>query len=445
MLKTEIEFVNHASVLIRRGETGLLSDPWYAGDAFNCGWNLLYENPERDIRDVLGRVTHLWLSHEHPDHFSIPFFRTYGDLIRDRRIQILFQQTHDKRVKSFLERQGFEVTELPFDRPVSIGADFAVTCLKDGFIDSGLLVQSAGEKILNLNDCEVTSRARADEVHRVTGNVDVLLTQFSYAAWKGGKENIRWRREAAAEKLDTVALQIERFKPRFVVPFASFVYFSNSRNVYLNDAVNRPETVQARFVEAPARIVVMKPGDRLRGEETPEQSRAIAFWAALYDGIATAPLNTFDPATPAELEEAFGQYKARILGQNSGWMMRLIRRASPVRAFLPIVVELDDIGKTYRVDMLSDRLTETDETPHLRMASASLLFLLRNSYGFDSLMVNGCFEEGQTGGFVTATKSFAIDNLNNIGIRVAPSVLLNWRIIKLSVTRLYRVARKLDA
>ena len=63
----------------------------------------------------------------------------------------------------------------------------------------------------------------------------LLLSQFSYAAWKGGRNN-RAFRAAAAQKLETLAAQIRTLRPRFTLPFASLIYFSNSENSYLNDA-----------------------------------------------------------------------------------------------------------------------------------------------------------------------------------------------------------------
>ena len=64
----KIEFINHASVLVSNEEVSLLSDPWYQGDAFHKGWNLIHEFNDDDILNLLERVTHIWISHEHPDH-----------------------------------------------------------------------------------------------------------------------------------------------------------------------------------------------------------------------------------------------------------------------------------------------------------------------------------------------------------------------------------------
>lgn len=78
----QIEFINHASVLISEGDVALLTDPWYSGPAFHKGWKLLAETPEAEVDRLLDRVTHIWLSHEHPDHFSVGFFKTHGAKLR---------------------------------------------------------------------------------------------------------------------------------------------------------------------------------------------------------------------------------------------------------------------------------------------------------------------------------------------------------------------------
>ena len=71
---TKIEFVNHASVLISCNEISILSDPWYFSSIFNQGWRLIYENQIKYIEEVLSRTTHIFISHEHPDHFNPKFF-----------------------------------------------------------------------------------------------------------------------------------------------------------------------------------------------------------------------------------------------------------------------------------------------------------------------------------------------------------------------------------
>ena len=110
-IQSKIEFINHASVLVSYENIGILSDPWFSGDAFHKGWKLLHETPDSEVIKLLHRVTHIWISHEHPDHFSIKFFKTHAETIKKKRIEILFQKTKDRRVVSFLKAQKFKIIE----------------------------------------------------------------------------------------------------------------------------------------------------------------------------------------------------------------------------------------------------------------------------------------------------------------------------------------------
>ena len=64
----EIEFVCHTSVVLRQDPVHMICDPWLTGTVFDDGWALLSE-PVFKPEDFAS-ITHLWFSHEHPDHFS---------------------------------------------------------------------------------------------------------------------------------------------------------------------------------------------------------------------------------------------------------------------------------------------------------------------------------------------------------------------------------------
>ena len=442
-MRTSVKFINHASIMISDGNISVLSDPWYTGDAFHKGWNLLHETTNEEVEMLLDGITHIWISHEHPDHFSIPFFKTFAKKIKSKSIKMLFQKTKDKRVLKFLIAQELDVTELDFNKQFSLSKDFHVTCIKDGFYDSGLLVESHGEKLLNLNDCEVTTIQRANEVFAITGKVDVLMTQFSFAAWKGGKNNKKWRNEAAREKIKTMDLQIGKFQPKAVIPFASFVYFSNAENFYLNDAANKPEKLKEALKEHASKIILMQPNDVLGGEiQAINENDAINFWQTKYQDIQ--PINHYKTLDLNLLQNSFKEYCARIEKNNNMFLIKIIRVLSPIRAFKPVVVFIDELNICVKFDYVVRQFVKTQEPAMLSMKSESLDYIFKNSFGFDTLTVNGCFEESKKNGFVDATKSLAIENLNNLGIKIELKTLFNLSIIKLFITRLYRVAKKLD-
>jgi UDP-MurNAc hydroxylase len=442
---TSLTFINHASVLVSCGEISLLSDPWYQGDAFHKGWNLIHELADHEIVDLLEKVSHIWISHEHPDHFSIMFFKKFGGKIKDNGIRVIFQETSDKRVESFLSKSGFSIDIISFGSWEQLSPYFEIMCFKDGFYDSGLAIKTTDKTILNLNDCEVKDHGRCKEVQSLTGECDILISQFSYAAWKGGKENLAWRQNAAKEKIDTLKLQVEYFKPKILVPFASYVYFSNSLNFYLNDSSNKPSDVIKAFEDNSTAVKVMAPFETLNDLNCKvDNIQALKFWNARFKDVNSKKLNTFDVVNLSTLQQNFKNYKIRIFKNNTKWFMKLVKLLSPIAAFRPVIIKIVDLDKIIKVDIFSDSLKSCTSDPDLSMSSESLSFMLNNSFGFDTLTVNGCFEEERESGFSKATRSLSIENLNNIGIEFRPKIIFNFQLILMFFSRLRVVSKKIN-
>jgi UDP-MurNAc hydroxylase len=442
--ETSLQFVNHASILVKHGDISLLSDPWYQGDAFHKGWNLIHELQDEEITSLLDDVTHLWISHEHPDHFSIGFFKKFGAKLKSNNIQILFQNTNDKRVEGFLFKSGYNLKIIDFNCWITLANDFEVLCFKDGFYDSGLAIKTSDKTIINLNDCEIKDRLRCEEVVKITGECDILATQFSYAAWKGGIANVGWRTLAAKEKLDTMKLQASFFKPKIIVPFASYIYFSNNANFYLNDASNKPNDVIDAFIGHDTSVNIMKPFEVFDNLESEiDNAESIDFWNQAARAIDRNNLKGYDLVTLSQLEESFGNYTNRIFKNNTKWFMRLVRYLSPISAFKPVVIRITDLDINIKLDIFSDSLQQCTSDADISMFSESLKFVLSNTFGFDTLTVNGCFEEVTDSGFSRAARTLAIENLNNMGIEFRPGIFTNYQLITMFISRLWVVSKKL--
>ena len=54
-----------------------------------------------------------------------------------------------------------------------------------------------------------------------------MLTQFSYAGWKGGKNNLAWRKLAAKEKIEALKLQSKIFNSKITIPFLTSIKTSH--------------------------------------------------------------------------------------------------------------------------------------------------------------------------------------------------------------------------
>ena len=69
-MSCKLTVLGHASFLLEDSGLRLLIDPWFFGKVFNDGWCL---NQEVDLRALdIESITHVYITHEHPDHFHIP-------------------------------------------------------------------------------------------------------------------------------------------------------------------------------------------------------------------------------------------------------------------------------------------------------------------------------------------------------------------------------------
>ena len=289
-----IQFINHASVFITDGQDGILTDPWYEGSVFHNGWNLLYENKLNDIEKILNKTTYIWISHEHPDHFSIIFFKKYLNIIKSKNIKIIFQNTLDKRVFSFLNKLELNVIELKDFTNFNINKSFSIQVFKDSFYDSSLILKVKNKVIFNLNDCPIKNNKFLNSLKKKFGKCDILLTQFSYAAWKGGEKNISWRQKSAKEKLETMYTQSKILEAKIVIPFASFIYFSHKMNFYLNDCANKPNDVIKFMDNSDSKVVFLQPYEIQYFETIEQNKESLDFWNRLYNSIPNLKINSFD-------------------------------------------------------------------------------------------------------------------------------------------------------
>jgi UDP-MurNAc hydroxylase len=439
-----IEFINHASVLISDGNKSILSDPWYQDSVFNEGWDLLDPLQDDQIINVIERTDFIWISHEHPDHFSVGFFNKFKDEIIKRKITVLFQETMDKRVVSFLKSKKFDVIELRNNQLFEINSKFNVKILKVDFYDSTLIVNINNFKIANLNDCPFESDTQIKNLSKKIGNIDLMLNQFSYAAWKGGVKNINWRKKAALEKLKNIEKQSKFFNCKQFVGFASFIYFSNVENYYLNDSINTPQDIINYFDKTDIKPIIMQPFEKQEFLSLNQSQEAISFWEKKYAKITNYVPKTYNQSFQIdELKIEFQKYKARIYKKNSSLILTILMLFRPLNIFSSIRIRLIDLDCVINYS-LKDGIKETSQNSYeVSLHSNSLMFIFKNEFGFDTLTVNGNFDCGKEG-FSKMVKSFAVGSLNALGLKLSISALLNPFLFILLMMKLVRVKDNLE-
>jgi UDP-MurNAc hydroxylase len=419
----EITWVNHSSFVIEQGQTGLICDPWLEGSIFNNGWDLM--SPTRWQYDDFRRLTHIWFSHEHPDHFFPPNIKKIPEDVRPR-LEVLYQATQDGKVLDFCRKLGFRTRELrPFEW-TDLGDSMRVKCGTFPPYDSWMLFDVGGFKILNLNDCQTKTPAMAEKLLKRTGPVDVLLSQFSYACWVGNPENQEGRKRAAKRALEQISYQIEAIRPRYFIPSASFILFSHEENNYLNDTINRVGSV-LKFLEnyTDVEAFAMYPGDKWIVGGPHDGDGALKKYTSDYE-LGVRAYHKSESVPRSDLEQIAAKCLTRLRAKNN-WIFVKLASMPPARLFGEVTVFLTDYHHAVRFDIFKGlqqapevKNTEAD----ISMSSASLAFALKNDWGFDTLYVNACFRASGEG-FRRFERSLSLALLNNTGRTFGPSLLLN--------------------
>ena len=439
-----VTLVNHACCKVETDDLGLLFDPWTEGPAFNAGWDLLIPTP-LTFDEIMKGVSLIWISHEHPDHFS-PTFLARVAKAHGNRVTILFQTTRDRRVVNFCKSLGLTVRELAHGVPTRLSPTVTGTCGAYYFYDSWLYLTDGRHSLLNLNDCPVRLERDLRKIAGLAPEPTLLLSQFSYAAWKGGRDNRAFRIAAAAQKLETLATQIRILRPRFTVPFASLIYFSNVENSYLNDGVNTPRKAADAIRAAGSMPVVLYPGDGWQlGHPPTGTAGALDRYDRRYAEMAALPLRAAGASVGLdELRASFEIYRARVLERNSRWLMTFLSKLGPLGAFRPVSVKLRDLDRTVVVSVVSGFVEQANGVgaPDVALHSSSLLFMLKNEFGFDTLTVNGRFE-ASADGFAKMIRSFSVGSLNALGLSVSWRLLFNLRLVLILMRHLIGVLARL--
>ena len=161
--KMKLTWVNHASFIVESGDVRLICDPWMEGRVFNQSWELLAKTVF--TCEDFSKISHLWFSHEHPDHFFPPNIMKIPVKFR-KQITVLYQKTIDGKVKEFCRNAGFRrIIEMSGGVEYRLGEDFSVINDKmRNDTDSWLLIRTGGATILNVNDCVFRKAAEMKKI-----------------------------------------------------------------------------------------------------------------------------------------------------------------------------------------------------------------------------------------------------------------------------------------
>jgi hypothetical protein len=410
----KITWVNHASFIVECHGISLIVDPWIEGRVFNESWEHISNTVL--TYDQFDKITHIWFSHEHPDHFYPPNLKKIPKNIREK-ITVLYQKTEDGKVINFCKNLGFKVLEMIPWQPLFLTPQIKLlNASVSNDSDSWLYFESNDGSFLNLNDCVFNKKEDLVEIKNKIGQVDLLFTQFSYANWVGNKDDFQLKQKSALEKLSEIKSHIDVFKPKYTIPFASFVWFCNIDNFHMNAYVNKIDAV-TKFIELNHSIpIVMYPGNVwILNDKWDNHAPINAYLSDFESKRNNHNLVNFEEVSFQKLWEAAENYRIRHLKKNN---RNKLLSYKPFKAFLTDANYC--VSFSYRNGL---KMIENDQYANadISFASQNLKYCFDFDWGWSTIMVAGTFEKPSNGNFQNVAEYQWISNLNNVG-KVMPGL-----------------------
>ena len=385
----KIEWVNHASFVVRYKDFSLISDPWIFGSVFNNGWDLL--SLSKFTVEDFANVKYIWFSHEHPDHFFPPVLKSIPNEIREN-ITVLFQETKDKRVVKFCKSLNFKILELEHQKEYTLDEDVKFSCIPNGVEDSLCLIKVGGKNILNLNDCVFFGEKDLKKLN-IKDNIDVLLSIFGYAYRISNPDDKSKRIKAANELLEAFKAQVIFFEPEYVIPFAAYKYFSHVNNFYLNAENNSPQMVFDYLKQncPENKINILYPGDVWKIGDIHDNELSLNKYSI--DWQNKKPIHNLKELVEIEVLINMGKSLIfKIRNKHNNFFIDLFSLSPLSYSLAPLKIYVKDLNKYFILSIKGKiKVLEKCKEFDLEIDSNSLLFCLSNDFGFSSMINNGAY------------------------------------------------------
>lgn len=230
MKEYKINFINHSCIKVENDRHCVLFDPWFFGKVFNNSWSLMNELGEEFID--FKKLTHIFITHEHPDHLSWPTLKKIRSQT-DQKIWVLMGKRENDNVKDAITKMGFSFMYVPEDYRVKISDNFFLTNYNAGH-DSGQLLEIDEKKIFNQNDCQFSDQ-KINYIKSKHGHLNALLYQFGLAGYYGNRDSHDLLSAAQDTHINLIKKYASVLKPDFYVPYASHIKFCKKYNSFLNN------------------------------------------------------------------------------------------------------------------------------------------------------------------------------------------------------------------
>ena len=411
----KIKFINHSSIIVEINNTKILCDPWYKGTAFANGWRLCHDEAI-EINEL--NFDKIWISHEHPDHFSIPTLKS----LKIKK-PVYYQHTKDKKVKNYLESQGHTVFELP-DNKTHFEKSFKITSIVTEDYDSCILFEDEKFKFLNINDSQLDKEAEKIKIKKHIP-IDLISIQFHYANWAGnfGDEEIpKFKKKQALNRIKEIC---KLCGTKNVILFASFIYYSHEENFYWNKPFNDIINTIIELKNDGLNPIIMTPHQEITLDSSNnfeklsnKNHEAIKFWNDKYSKIKIKEYTK--SYTLEQIKISYENYIDKLIIKNN-----LSKFNEKFLKDFRLNVEIRDLNTIVSLG-LYEKVFETKKKLHesnydISLSSEALWILFQNDFSLGSITISSRIQFK----YENAYKFyffFLISYRNNIGVYLKNSI-----------------------
>jgi UDP-MurNAc hydroxylase len=263
----EFQILSHAGLLVKnKPGRSLICDPWLVGSSYwRSWWNYPPVSPA--LVNSL-QPDYIYLTHIHWDHF-------HGDSLKKFRsdIPIIVPRGNYTRMKDDLFYLGYSnIIELKHGEPLQLDKDFCITSYQFWvFLDSALLIECDGVKLLNLNDSKHMGLT-LKQIIRNHHPIDFVFRSHSSANERLSYEIVD-EPNAAVDDLDRYIKEFAQTtmatKAKYAIPFASNHCHLHKDSFHFNKYIQHPLLVEEYFkrqqIQSPV-LKVMVSGDSWSSE-----------------------------------------------------------------------------------------------------------------------------------------------------------------------------------
>jgi UDP-MurNAc hydroxylase len=293
-----VEFLGQACVAISDGSHEIVCDPWFSGPAHLGSWHAVpTATPayQRAMRERVERASHLYVSHDHADHFDLEWLRSL------RPKTLLAANFRNRGFRELIESSGHQVRWLDSGESHALGKlELRIFPeLPRCRTNSMLLVRGPLGALLNGNDCGLnTAMLQAiggrERVRLFLYTLNFMANGFPFPYLHADDPELAKRVDEVRDQvLQSFLLAHRALRPERSAAFAGPVTFGDAINAHLNahpEALDWSAMIDALRPEAEvwwptpgARVVIDEQPCRLENqgswpEIVTEHLRQAALW-----------------------------------------------------------------------------------------------------------------------------------------------------------------------